>query len=73
VSEIRFHPEALVELVLGLILANPEMFPTYDETHRFVMLRRFPYSLVYRSQPDRVDIIAVAHSRRASGYWKPRA
>jgi plasmid stabilization system protein ParE len=59
-----------VERVLELSKANPEMFPRYDGEHRLVMLRRFPYFLVYRSQPERIEIIAVAHAHRSPGYWK---
>lgn len=65
--------EAEVEGALGRIAANPGMFPVYDDNYRFVMLKRFPYSLVYQVLPDRIEIIAVAHSRRSSGYWRGRA
>jgi hypothetical protein len=34
--------EAEVERVLKLIDANPNMFPKYDDEHRFAVLRRFP-------------------------------
>ncbi len=67
----RFEAEA--ERVLGSIVANPGMFPLYDDEHRFVMLRRFPYSVVYRFQPGQVHVVAVAHSRRSAGYWQGRA
>ena len=67
----RFEAEA--EHVLELIASNPEMFPKYDEDHRFVMLRRFPYSIVYQVAAGHIQVVAVAHSRRAPGYWKGRA
>jgi toxin ParE1/3/4 len=65
--------EAEVERVLGLIGSNPEMFPSYDDEHRFAVLRRFPYSLVYHVQPGQALIVAVAHSSRSPGYWQGRA
>jgi plasmid stabilization system protein ParE len=65
--------EAEVERVLGSVAANPGMFPVYDDEHRFAMLRRFPYSVVYRMQPGQVYVVAVAHSRRSPGYWRGRA
>lgn len=38
-----------------------------------VSLRRFPYSLVFlRPDRDLVLVIAVAHHRRAPGYWLGR-
>ena len=64
--------EAEIEHVLGLIASNPEMFSKYDDTHRFVMLRRFPYSLVYQVLPTYIYMVAVAQSRRSPGYWKRR-
>jgi mRNA-degrading endonuclease RelE of RelBE toxin-antitoxin system len=58
--------------VLGLVAANPGMFPQYDDEHRFVMLRQFPYRIVYQVQPDQLDVVAVAHSSRSPGYWQGR-
>lgn len=67
----RFEGE--VERVLNSIEASPEMFPSYDDDHRFAMLRRFPYSVVYQVQSGQVYVIAVAHSSRSAGYWQGRA
>ena len=67
----RFESE--LEDVLGLIRANPTLFPKYDEHFRYVSLRRFPFSVIYELQPDCIYIIAVAHSARAEGYWRTRS
>jgi plasmid stabilization system protein ParE len=66
----RFETE--VERVLGLIAAHPEMFHKYDDEHRFAVLRRFPYSLVYQVHPECVFVVAVAHGSRSPGYWQDR-
>ncbi|QDV38545.1 type II toxin-antitoxin system RelE/ParE family toxin [Tautonia plasticadhaerens] len=66
----RFEVE--FERALGMIAKSAAMFPLYDDQHRFVMLRRFPYGVVYRVLPDRIVVVAVAHSHRAPGYWKGR-
>lgn len=65
--------EAEVEHLLGLIGTFPEMFPPYDEEHRFAVLRRFPYSLVYQARSDHAYVVAVAHSGRSAGYWQGRS
>lgn len=39
---------------------------------RLLTLNKFPYSLVYRIEPDRVRVIAVAHHGRRPGYWDRR-
>lgn len=65
--------ESEVERMLGLIQANPQAFPAYDNDHRYAVLRRYPYSVVYQEQPDRVLVIAIAHAGRSAGYWQGRA
>lgn len=65
--------EAEVDRVLGLIGANPELYPAYDDEHRFAVLRRYPYSIIFQVQPGQVYVIAVPHSGRAPGYWRGRA
>ena len=65
--------EAEVEHLIGLVAATPMMFPLYDDEHRFAMLRRFLYSVVYQVQPGRNYVVAVAHSRRSPAYWRGRS
>jgi plasmid stabilization system protein ParE len=64
--------EAEVEHFLGLIETSPELFPSYDDDHRFAVLKRFPYSIVYQVQPGQIYIVAVAHTSRSAGYWQGR-
>jgi plasmid stabilization system protein ParE len=64
--------EAEMERILGLIGASPDMFSPYDDEHRFAVLRRYPYTVVYQVQPDRVYVVAVARSGRSMGYWQGR-
>jgi toxin ParE1/3/4 len=40
-------------------------------TRRYVM-RRFPFTVIYREQKQMTQVIAVAHSRRKPDYWKQR-
>jgi plasmid stabilization system protein ParE len=67
----RFETE--MERVLGLIGSGPEMFAAYDDEHRFAILRRYPYSVVYQVQAAQVYVVAVAHSSRSPGYWQGRS
>jgi toxin ParE1/3/4 len=64
--------EAEMERVLGMIGTTPELFPSYDEDHRFAVLKRFPCCAIYQVQPGRVYVDAVAHSSRSEGYWQGR-
>ena len=64
--------EAEVERVSELIADNPQLYPSFDDEHRFAVLRRFPYTLVDSIPPQDIYIIAVAHSSRSPGYWLGR-
>lgn len=64
--------EAALESALNRIAEGPERWPLLDDIHRFVLFKRFPYSLVYRIEEDLVVVVAVAHARRKPEYWKNR-
>jgi hypothetical protein len=50
----------------------PERWPKYDSLMRRFLLARFPFSVIYRIAEQVVEVIAVAHHKRAPGYWRPR-
>jgi len=54
------------------ILERPEAWPASGDGTRRYLLRRFPFSVVYRIEESRILIVAVAHARRRPGYWKLR-
>ena len=62
-----------LERVIAMIQQFPELQPLYDDRHRFAVLRRYPYCVVYRVDGDRIRVIAFAHSRQSAGYWQGRA
>lgn len=39
---------------------------------RRVLLRRFPYSIVFYERANEIMIVAFAHSSRRPGYWRSR-
>jgi len=56
-----------VDAAVEEILQTPKPWPKYlYGTRRFVM-RRFPFSIVYLDDPDRITISAVAHGKRKAG------
>lgn len=55
------------------VLADPNQFPVYEFGTRRVVLRRFPYFIVFRETTVNLDIIAIAHGYRRPGYWRDRA
>ncbi|MCX7015040.1 MAG: type II toxin-antitoxin system RelE/ParE family toxin [Candidatus Sumerlaeota bacterium] len=65
--------EAEFERALEAIEANPDRYPLCDERHRFYLLKRYPFQVIYRKAPgDQVLIVAVAHTSRRPGYWMER-
>lgn len=61
--------EAGVDAALNRIAVAPNQHPLIDDRHRCVLLRRFPYYVVYRTDAEGVLVIAVAHAKRAADYW----
>jgi plasmid stabilization system protein ParE len=45
---------------------------SYRHKSRRLIIRRFPYLLIYSVAPARVTIVAIAHQSRRSSYWRSR-
>src|SRR4051794_7575305 len=55
------------------IAANPLQWPAWDDDHRWVSVRGFPFFLYYRILSETAAVVmAVAHGRRRPGYWRRR-
>ena len=54
------------------IRQNPEWWPFYAPPVRSSRVVPFPYRLLFRELPDRIQIIAVYHSSRRPDGWKNR-
>ena len=52
---------------------NPDAFPVLIGDFRRVLLRRFPYSLVYRLHGDSLVVLACFHHRRNPQFLSRRA
>ncbi len=50
----------------------PDTWPSFEHGTRRYLLRRYPFSIIYRVESDRLLIVAVAHGHRRPGYWKMR-
>ena len=61
-----------VQRTVTLIRQFPDAgLPVGPSRHR-VLVPRFPYSIVYRRDPDSIVILAITHQRRRPGYWRQR-
>lgn len=54
------------------IAENPERFPIREDDARFLVLPRFPYSIIYQVTDDEVIILSCFHERRDPAEWKRR-
>ena len=64
--------DAELDRAISQIAAAPERFPMCDPRHRYFLLRRFPFRIIYRIAASDVVVIAVAHGSRSPNYWTNR-
>lgn len=60
------------ERSVALLLRHPALGAPWRDDKRFLVLQRFPYSLVYTASGDEIRILAVAHHSRRPDYWRRR-
>jgi plasmid stabilization system protein ParE len=63
---------AAVREGLDSAIAHPEQFPLEHRGVRRALLRTFPYSLLYRVEPEAILLIAVFHAKRDPRVWRAR-
>ena len=64
---------AAVQAMVQRVLEYPESGRSFGHRLRRVLVPRFPYGLLYRVEPQRIFIVAVAHLHRRPGYWRSRS
>jgi plasmid stabilization system protein ParE len=58
---------------LESIGTHPDRYPLCDDRHRFYLLKRYPFQIIYREiSEDRWLVVAVAHTSRRPRYWRNR-
>ena len=62
-----------VSRAVDLAAAHPERFSIKHSDIRCVPARRFPYSVFYRVESERIVVLAVFHARRDPMIWRSRA
>ena len=71
-SGVGMRFQAAVEAAAKLAMAHPlGGAPSFADT-RSVLVRGFPFSLVYRATPDEVLVVAIAPHRKRPQYWASR-
>lgn len=62
-----------LEAAVQSIARMPAAYPLIEGECRRALMRRFPYSLIYRSSDRDLVIVAVFHHRREPSSWLGRA
>ena len=72
-SELAARFRAEVVAALRKIRRSPEIHAfDFGTDCRRVLLRKFPYKVVYHDEGHRYLIVAVSHTSRDPGYWAER-
>ncbi len=66
IAPTRFVAE--VDRAIDLLLESPARWPAAELGTRRMILRRFPYAIMYRDGQNAIQILAVAHGHRQPGY-----
>ena len=61
-----------VQRASTLLLDFPQACPILREDVRKKVLRRFPFSILYMAEDDRVIVVAIMHQHRRPDYWYAR-
>src|SRR5205085_10125463 len=70
-SAARFR--TAIRQAIDKMREDPKLGIKIDETYRFYRLKKsFPFYLVYRTEPTKIVVVAIAHNRREPRYWRGR-
>jgi plasmid stabilization system protein ParE len=65
--------EAAVACAIDSITVHPSWAPVCDERHRFMIVRGYPFQVIYRIDgPASIVVVAIAHGSREPDYWRHR-
>ncbi len=63
---------AAVDAAVTVIAERPTKFRMAEGDIRRCLLKRFPYSILFREKGDAIQILAFKHHARHPDYWKHR-
>lgn len=62
-----------IERAIDLAAKHPDRYPVKHDAIRCVRVRRFPYSVFYLAETERIVVLAVFHASRDPAVWQVRA
>jgi plasmid stabilization system protein ParE len=64
--------DAVLRIAFSALRRNPRIYAPYLLGTRRIMLNKYPFFVVFRELTRKIQIVAVAHTKRRPGYWKRR-
>jgi plasmid stabilization system protein ParE len=61
-----------LDALIASIERAPEEYPKVHEQMRHALLRRFPYSIIFREDGGEIVVVACTHWRRHPRHWRDR-
>ena len=61
-----------IQHAIDSIRERPRLGAEIAHGFRRVLVRRFPFSVVYFIELEQIVVVAVAHQSRSPDYWKER-
>ena len=65
--------EREIDRGIRLISRNPLRWAKFDGQRRRLIVRKFPYAMIYEMHGNDVVILALAHGKRRPYYWLDRS
>lgn len=60
------------EHAMGLLLQHPLLGALWLHGKRRLVMKHFPYAIIYSIAGQEIRVLAVAHQSRRPGYWRKR-
>ena len=69
---LGFDLARAVDAAVAAALRMPQAYPRIEGEFRHIILRRFPYSVIYLPSPTELVVVSCFHHRRKPGSWLGR-
>lgn len=60
------------ERSMGLLVQHPLLGASWRHGKRRLVMKHFPYAVIYAITDHEIQVLAVAHHSRHPGYWRRR-
>lgn len=61
-----------IEKTINIIKKNPLAYPIIKKNLHKAVIMKFPYSVLYVIERERIYLLAIMHQKRKPLYWKNR-